>query len=327
MEAIHPRKKFSITNYTPPYEPTQRTKPCFQLISKYDSDVLSTHSNSHELFITSNAIEQIFSHIGWGRRIEYNSVEQGGILLGQVFRDEDEKLTYGIVETAIAGSSAKGSSVSLEMTHETWKQMLDSVEDILNRNPQKNLQVIGWYHTHPNDLSVFMSGVDQSTQSRLFFHDWQFAVVMNPHKKIWRAFYGMNANECRGFVIQAIQDSETDYLPQKSPHTPNEQEEKLTEKATRKAKIERQKRNLTNLKNFLSRSWRSVKIRFRIKPKDKKSAENQAQGLPNQNGRLLKNVIGKSKINLFLWFYSFMLLSILVLQIVNLYLQLSSRKK
>lgn len=217
MRTIPRQKKFEVTSYTPPYEPVRRNKPSFKVIQDHDSYIEYAHSKSHTFFITGEAMAQLFDHIGWGRRTERNRVEQGGILLGQVFRDDNKKLTYAIAEAAIAGSLAIGSSAYLDMTHETWKQMLDSVDEILNENPEGNLQVIGWYHTHPNDLSVFMSGTDQSTQRRLFSHDWQFALVLNPHKKIWKAFYGINAEECRGFVIDEIYDSDLNYFAEALP--------------------------------------------------------------------------------------------------------------
>ena len=47
-----------------------------------------------------------------------------------------------------------------------------------------------------------MSSTDTATQSRLFSQDWHFAIVMNPHKKIWRVFQGGNSKECKGFMIE-----------------------------------------------------------------------------------------------------------------------------
>lgn len=204
METNRP-KKFAVTSRTPPYEPSRRASPRF-LIHKAFSSVSQVSSESHRLFIGAKARKQIFDHIGWGKRTDRNIVEQGGILLGQVFRDELQELTYGIVEAAAPGNLAKGSSAFLEMTHETWKEMLDSVDEMLLQNPDQKLQVIGWYHTHPNELSVFMSGTDLATQRRLFFHDWQFAIVMNPHHQKWKAFFGANAMECKGFVLHENQE-------------------------------------------------------------------------------------------------------------------------
>lgn len=316
MKTIPLRKKFEITNYTPPFEPVQRKKPSFRVIQEHDSYIEYAHSKSHMLFITGEAMKQIFNHVEWGKRTGHNIVEQGGILLGQVFRDENKKLTYGIAEAAIAGSLAKGSSAYLNMTHETWKQMLDSVDDILNENPEKNLQIIGWYHTHPNELSVFMSGTDQSTQRRLFSHDWQFAMVLNPHRQIWKAFHGMNADECRGFVIDGIHDSEPICFPEEfSANEVNPLDRDSNQNMTPDIRF-----GPIGWKKFPLWLWRLIKMPFTRKPKYKASPNDQKRILPKQN-RFLKVTVNEMKINFFIWFFSAALLLILSFQIVNLYLQ------
>jgi hypothetical protein len=331
MEVTQPRKKFTVTSCTPPYEPAQRTKPRYKVRPDYNSNTSHGHSESHQLYITNKAMHQIFNHIGWGERTERNVVEQGGILLGHVFRDENKELTYGFVEAALAGSLAKASSASLELTHETWKQMLDSVDEILEQEPQKNLQVIGWYHTHPNNLQVFMSCTDQATQHRLFSHDWQFAVVMNPHKRIWKAFYGMNANECRGFVIEGKrQDSQSDYFPERLAADYVEQSEQNSiEEPKQKAKISKQETTSTGLKKIPSRLFNSakmlfgsVKMLFKGMRKDRTSTVNQAQLAAKQNRLFPKTLINEGKIDFFVWLYGLLLLLILLLQAVILCLQL-----
>lgn len=200
-----PRKKFEIVESTPVYEPVVKS------LSKIDtflhSDFLDPQSG-YELLITERAKNQIFEHIGWGEKTELNQVEQGGIFLGQVFKDTQKGIIYGVVEEALPGESAKGTGVYLEMDHSTWKTMIDRADQILDVH-KDNLQIIGWYHTHPNHLDVFMSSTDIATQSRLFSQDWHFAVVINPHKKIWRVFHGKNSKECMGFIIG---DSEK-YIP------------------------------------------------------------------------------------------------------------------
>ncbi len=197
--------KFEVTESQPPYSPTsspiEKIQRDVRLIPDLNSNVRQNEgvSNSHEFYVTSAAFNTISQHIGWGKPTNENVVEQGGILLGAAFRDPKTEITYGIISQAIPGKLAKGTSSYLEVTHETWKEMLDDV-DRLNTG----LQVIGWYHTHPNDLDVFMSGTDRATQSRLFGNDWQFAIVLNPHKRIWRAFYGSNSSECRGYVLKPL---------------------------------------------------------------------------------------------------------------------------
>lgn len=190
--------KFEIKESKPPYSPAERKKIDLETVYSFNSDWRREQDSSlgYEFYLTMNAFEVIRKHIGWGQHTHENRVEQGGILLGHAFRNPDTGVVYAIAEQAIPGRLAIGSPGYLEVTHETWKEMLDQVDRLGTQ-----LQVIGWYHTHPNSLDVFMSGTDRTTQQRLFGNDWQFAIVLNPHKQIWRAFYGADSRECRGYVL------------------------------------------------------------------------------------------------------------------------------
>lgn len=201
MEITATRKKFEIVNSGSPYQPREQAMPPFKVVAGDSSNCESNAGESHRLYLTREAMSHIRSHIAWNDMTPHNCVEQGGIMLGQTFHDSERGITYGVVSAAVAGLSARGSSVHLEMTHDTWKEMLDSADRLLAQSPHKELQVIGWYHTHPNGLDVYMSGTDRETQSRMFAQDWQFAIVLNPQKRRWRAFFGREARECRGYVI------------------------------------------------------------------------------------------------------------------------------
>lgn len=193
------RVKFRITKTHPPYTPVEKVLPDLGIDEQLNSMVEGERdfSPSHQFYLANNAFQSISKHIGWGQRYaRFNKVEQGGILLGEVFKDPHDNTIYAIAQEAIAGRLAQGTSSYLEITHETWKEMLDDVDQL-----DKDFQVIGWYHTHPNGLPVFMSGTDRATQERFFGKDWQFAIVLNPQKQIWRSFYGNRSNECRGYVI------------------------------------------------------------------------------------------------------------------------------
>ena len=74
-----------------------------------------------------------------------------------------------------------------------------------------SLRVVGWYHTHPNGLDVFMSGTDRDTQRALFPGAAQFALVLNPHRRLWRAFRGADSDPCHAAVI--VPESGTETLP------------------------------------------------------------------------------------------------------------------
>jgi hypothetical protein len=53
-----------------------------------------------------------------------------------------------------------------------------------------DLKIIGWYHTHPNDLGVFMSATDRRTQELYFNKPGDFAIVLNPQRCHSQAFLG-----------------------------------------------------------------------------------------------------------------------------------------
>ncbi|PTX61108.1 JAB1/Mov34/MPN/PAD-1 ubiquitin protease [Kordia periserrulae] len=155
----------------------------------------------NSLYISSSAKENIFSHIGWGKDISSNSVEQGGLLIGHSYKNRSDNSIIGHVEVAIPATTAKGSMTYLEFNHATWKMMMDKLDAINEATIERDLQIIGWYHTHPGRLSVFMSGTDMNTQRKMFSKEWQFAIVLNPQKQFWRAFNGRNAEECNGYML------------------------------------------------------------------------------------------------------------------------------
>jgi len=194
------QKTFQIIESTLPYQPILvNALPDFGKL--YKSDLRGSCKN-YQLYIKPKAISKIFEHIVWDKKTTENKVEQGGILLGHAYRDEATNIIFGVIEDAIIGDLAIGTSAYLEMGHATWKKMIDEADVLLDAQPDENLQIMGWYHTHPNSLDVFMSGTDKGTQARVFSKNWQFAIVLNPHRKLWRAFHGKDAEECQGFIVK-----------------------------------------------------------------------------------------------------------------------------
>lgn len=202
------QKKFEITETSRPYQPENINESDFEFnIVGESSDNLHPRSAvTHKLYIAQYAAEQIMQHIDWGKSSMQNRFEQGGLLLGNVFVDSQKNITYGLVEEVIAGESARGSDVNLEMDFETWKEMIDKVDSICEDTQKNKLQVIGWFHTHPGHLDVFMSDADKEMQKRFFNQNWQFTIVLNPHKMIWRVYYGKNSEVCKGYVTDNEQE-------------------------------------------------------------------------------------------------------------------------
>ncbi len=194
--------RFVIDKIIPPYKPISLVEHQLSLLEKMDSYVQEGADKKKKITLLPQAVLSIMSHISWAEKTKENVVEQGGILIGHTYHDPNTDVMYGIVMEAIPAHDARGTSAYLEFNHEVWKGMMDKADVILDAHAEPKPQIIGWYHTHPNDLSVFMSGTDLRTQQTHFCQEWQFAIVLNPHRQIWRAFYGMYARECYGFMAK-----------------------------------------------------------------------------------------------------------------------------
>nr|VFK45974.1 MAG: JAB1/Mov34/MPN/PAD-1 ubiquitin protease [Candidatus Kentron sp. TC] len=184
----------------------------------------SPKNSDFELIVLPSAVQSIFKHIRWGcRSCPDNEVEQGGLLLGKLYVREDTGKKLCVAEKSIEGRSARGAASYLNMTHETWKEMLDSFDEY--KNVDEELRIIGWYHTHPNNLGVFFSDTDMNTQKTWFKEPWHFGIVLNPQKRVWTLFYGPDSKPGRGmlYLDQELEHSQASSEEQRKFKVENEQ--------------------------------------------------------------------------------------------------------
>ena len=193
--------------------PSERTKPIFIIRRKPESGESIMRDVSPEsllerypmlkaqrdfdkverplLVITEEAERIIKTHIEWGRKTERNVCEQGGLLIGKPVRVK--RRSIALAESAIPAELTRSNAAYLEMGIDAWAKMLSVFDE---RYSEKGLYVIGWYHTHPNGLAVFMSGTDMRTQRTFFNQPWHFAAVINPHRKLLACFHSAQAATC-----------------------------------------------------------------------------------------------------------------------------------
>lgn len=176
-----------INQYEPEMEEIYYDEQNFQKRYILLSDNYTKAEKDYLTIIMPAAAGAILNFIGWSTR--YPRVEQGGFLVGRYYYDEKKKRKICVVEFAFPAKEASGDVVSLHITHEDAAEMYRKL-DALNKNypESKKLQLVGWFHTHPNALDVFMSGVDQETQSQLFGDEKSIALVFNPNRKIWKSY-------------------------------------------------------------------------------------------------------------------------------------------
>ena len=97
--------------------------------------------------------------------------ECGGFLLGYTGLDQKGSFLYINIAVEAVGSIER--AASLKFTHETWKALDEQRE---TRFPE--LQLVGWYHTHPG-FGVFYSSQDVFIQRHFFAGDRYVGFVLD----------------------------------------------------------------------------------------------------------------------------------------------------
>ena len=173
-----------------------------ELIQKYpelESINNLSKMKSPLLVISERAERVIREHISWGKSTTQNVCEQGGILVGKPFLVGDSIL--GMVEHVIPAEVSHASSAYLKMGTETWAKMLDIYDE---HYKEEGFYIIGWFHTHPNNLSVFMSSTDMGTQQAFFNQDWHFSIVLNPHRHLIACYNSAKADKCNCYPANFV---------------------------------------------------------------------------------------------------------------------------
>lgn len=159
----------------------------------YKVTSLREEGSDYTVYLSLKAIDEIFEHIKWEQKTDENIVEQGGLYLGNSYSNSEHG-DFSVVSAALPARATRGSATYVEFTHAIWNDLIEEINNLKVAGIfDENWVILGWYHTHPNDLDVFMSGTDMNTQRKLFYNSWNSALVLNPHRGLARAFRGQTA--------------------------------------------------------------------------------------------------------------------------------------
>ncbi|MBN8568620.1 MAG: Mov34/MPN/PAD-1 family protein [Ignavibacteria bacterium] len=139
-------------------------------VSEYpkNSELIGNDDNGLKIFIERNNLFGIEEYL----RSDTNN-ELGGVLIGNVYKDKNDKL-FIVIKNNIIAESTNASLSRLTFTHETWEK--------INANLEKdfpNQKILGWYHSHPGH-SVFLSTYDVFIQDNFFDMPYMTAFVYDP---------------------------------------------------------------------------------------------------------------------------------------------------
>lgn len=108
--------------------------------------------------------------------------ERGGLLLGKAFVPTGASdLPFPVIfaSKALPSVESHGTGVSLRMQSSVWESV----------RSESGLQVVGWFHSHPN-LGAFFSGTDRKTQREFFFHEYSLGLVIDAFRDECAYFVG-----------------------------------------------------------------------------------------------------------------------------------------
>jgi proteasome lid subunit RPN8/RPN11 len=107
------------------------------------------------------------------RHLAAHEDEQGGLLLGEVYAEDQDAARSRVVRItqAVPSQDYSGTGVSLRMESGVWEEA--------RRRLGPDELVVGWYHSHPG-LGAFFSDTDRRTQRAFFPHAYSVGWVVDP---------------------------------------------------------------------------------------------------------------------------------------------------
>lgn len=191
-----------MSNLSTPNYPSYRPLPNYTNFYEFDSQRMGNNEPSHYLLIAQEVWNDgILVHTSWGAPHQNIIEQKTGLLLGKAHYDPELDVTYAEVTKVIPESFFIGDKSYLSRNPLNWQDSLETINQLISKE-EEGIGIIGWYHTHANDMRVYMSEEDKHIQKTYFDEDWQFAIVINPQQKKWRVFNGVDALECAGYVYQ-----------------------------------------------------------------------------------------------------------------------------
>lgn len=151
------------------------------------------------ILITETALFQVQQISRSGARFE-----QGGVLVGQIYEDQNSHKYFVEITDHIAAEGAIANEVELRYTFESWQHQNTLLKE---RFPGK--RIIGWYHTHLDLVKktfttnepqrgtyttpLFFSQDDLFTHRQFFREKWYVAMVLDPEGNL--TFFQWNGDD------------------------------------------------------------------------------------------------------------------------------------
>jgi hypothetical protein len=160
------------------------------------------------VILTKGASAELMNHVHWGVNHPNNLYEQQMGLAGYVFKDPDTARFITVVEYVVPAIAKNRTPVGARLTADDTADVQVEV-NVMNRNRKEawkygvytklwDADLVGWGHTHPGQLDVFLSPTDRDTHRTLYGRGKEslgISLVVNPHRRLAAAFGGPQIRE------------------------------------------------------------------------------------------------------------------------------------
>ena len=201
-------------------------------------------SGADRLILTPQASKELMNHFYWNMRHPNNLCEQQAGLAGYLFKDPQTNRFIAVAEFVIPAIAKNrtpvGAYLSVDDTADVQCEL-----NVINQNLRKmrdygvftklgDAQMLGYVHSHPGDLDVFVSSTDQQTHRTNYGNGTDslgISLVVNPHRRLARAYGGPEIREMEQIWFFAAGDYERFTgkpvrelvyvdVPESGPHSP-----------------------------------------------------------------------------------------------------------
>jgi proteasome lid subunit RPN8/RPN11/LysM repeat protein len=121
-----------------------------------------------KIFISELVLEDIKTYLSSDK-----AKELGGVVLGEVYHDENEE-KFIIINEFVIARFTEADETKLTFTHKTWEYMNNKID-----KEYQGKKVVGWFHSHPGH-TVFLSSYDKFIHENFFTQDFAVAYVYDP---------------------------------------------------------------------------------------------------------------------------------------------------
>ena len=146
------------------------------------------------VIFTPNASRELYNYYHWGQRHPQNLSELLGALIGRKLSD---CILVEFVSPVHMDKRNTREGTFTQVSLDAGYMEADAINVTYGQCPAYTLvdtpcSLLGFVHSHPDDLELFLSEADVAVHKLLLSRDLDLSMILNPQKRQMAAYYGAN---------------------------------------------------------------------------------------------------------------------------------------